>query len=101
MLRSMYWAHKKDHERALADANQAIAVDPKSCEAYVARAFAWYKSDDVDHALADCDAAIRLSSDEKSAHALRAVLLAGKAELGAAFGEWLFHPSPIKFTFKF
>ncbi len=50
-------------------------------------------------ALADCDEAIRLDPTSKTPHAIRAASLANKGELGAALGEWITHPFPVKLTF--
>lgn len=52
---------KKDNDRAIADYNKAIELDPKYAAAYVSRGVAYhYSKKDYDRAIADYDQAIRL-----------------------------------------
>ena len=91
---------RKIIREALTDVDQAIRVDPKSSGAHFNRAVARYHLRDFDQALADCDEAIRLDPSAKAqANTIRVAILAGKGELGAAFGEWISHPFPIKVSF--
>jgi lipoprotein NlpI len=56
---------KGDFERAIADYNEAIRLDPKNAVAFDNRAVAYRENGDPDRAIADCNEAIRL--DPKSA----------------------------------
>ncbi len=49
-----------DYDRAIADHTQAIRIDPKYANAFVARALAWEGKKDIDRAAADYSEAIRL-----------------------------------------
>jgi tetratricopeptide (TPR) repeat protein len=57
--------HKGDHDRAIADSNEAIRLDPKNAIAYGTRGEAYSRMGDYDHALSDFAHAIRL--DPKNA----------------------------------
>ena len=39
--RGAYWQHKKDYDKAIADYNQAIRLDPMYAPVYVNRGAAW------------------------------------------------------------
>ncbi len=61
----MAYAAKQDYERAIADFNEAIRLDPKSAVTFHFRGLAYAAKQDYDRAIADYDEAIRL--DPKSA----------------------------------
>lgn len=52
--------NKKDYDRAIADYNEALRVDPQFPIGYVVRSNAWYAKKDYDRAIADYNEAIRL-----------------------------------------
>src|SRR5258708_5506345 len=60
--RGIHWRRKGDPDRALADYNQAIALDPKLAVAYLNRGNTWSAKGQSDSALADYDKAITLAS---------------------------------------
>ena len=47
------WANKGDFDRAIADFDQAIQLDPKNTKAYYNRGMAWEKKRSLQAALAD------------------------------------------------
>jgi tetratricopeptide (TPR) repeat protein len=82
------YSNKGDHDRALADYNEAIRLDPKSALALSDRGVAYGNKGDYDRALADLNEAIRL--DPKSAHAFRnrGVLYAHKGDNDRAIADF-------------
>jgi len=58
-----------DLDRAIADYNKAIRLEPRAAAPYYERGVAYHARSDLDHAIADYDMAIRL--DPHSAHAYR------------------------------
>lgn len=59
--RGLIWKKKNDTDRAIADYDEAIRLDPQFSEAFNSRGVAWNKKDDYDHAIADYSEAIRLN----------------------------------------
>ena len=70
------WYIKKDHDKALADYDAALRLDPDLASAYGSRGAVWDIKHDYDKALADYDAATRIDPKLASAHGDRAWLLA-------------------------
>jgi tetratricopeptide (TPR) repeat protein len=54
------WREKKEYDRAIADCDQALRLDPRYAWAMFDRARAYEDKGDVDHAIADFTAAIKL-----------------------------------------
>jgi lipoprotein NlpI len=78
--RGIEWAAKNDHERAIADYDAAIKINPKFTDAFFNRGHAWGAKGDPDRAIADYEAALRLNPKDATAHAARAVELTVKGE---------------------
>jgi tetratricopeptide (TPR) repeat protein len=92
--RGFAYQTKGDHDRAIADYDAAIRLDPKNALPYFNRGFAYQTKGDNDRAIADYDAAIRLdpkyappSFDRPSPHGH-----------GTACVSHLLHPSVPKIT---
>jgi len=66
-------------DRAIADADEAIALAPKLQTAYVARSMAHARAGQTERALSDAGDAIRMNPEESSAYAVRAL---ARLELG-------------------
>jgi len=64
------WAYsdKGDPDRAIADCNEAIRLDPKLANAYLNRGKAYSDKDDFDRAIADYDQAIKLNPKSSMAY---------------------------------
>lgn len=72
-----------DLDRAIADYDAALKVDPKLADAHHHRGLAWRAKGDRRRALADFDAALRLRPDFDSARASRRALVQEIERLGA------------------
>jgi tetratricopeptide (TPR) repeat protein len=77
--RGMAYVFKGDIDKAMADFNKAVALDPTYATAFVDRGTAYDNKGDHEHAIADFDAAIKL--DPKSPEALTG-RCAARAEAG-------------------
>jgi len=59
-LRGLAWQTKRDLDRAIADFDQVIRLDPENAAAHSNRGIAWYEKRDFDRAIADFDAALKI-----------------------------------------
>jgi lipoprotein NlpI len=82
--RGIEWAAKGDLERAIADYDAAIRINPKFGDALFNRGHAFGAKGDPDRAIADYDAALRLNPKDATAHAARAVELTVKGDYANA-----------------
>jgi len=60
-----------DRDRAIADYNKAILLDPQSRISYLQRSATYYDKGDFDRAIADASAAIRLDPKDAAAYEMR------------------------------
>lgn len=82
--RGIEWAAKGDMDRAIADYDAALRINPKYADALFNRGHAWGAKGETDRALADYDAVLKLSPKDASAHAARAVELTMKGDYARA-----------------
>jgi lipoprotein NlpI len=78
--RAIEWTAKNDHDRAIADYDAAIRINPGYTDALYNRANAWGLKGDPDRAIADYDAILRLNPKDSATHIARAVELMVKGD---------------------
>jgi lipoprotein NlpI len=86
--RGAEWAAKGEHDRAIADYDAAIRLNPKSADAFHNRGSAWANKGEPDRAIADYDTAIRLDPKESSPYAGRAVERSIKGDYARAIADF-------------
>jgi hypothetical protein len=77
-----------EYDRALADYNEAIRLDPKYNTAWSNRGELWRLKGDLDRALADQDQGIRLKSDDAFSFNARGDTLRYKGEFARALADY-------------
>jgi tetratricopeptide (TPR) repeat protein len=63
MERGAAWHEQGQIDRAIAEYDAALRIDPKSAEAYSSRGDAWRDNEDLDKAVADYTASLQLAAD--------------------------------------
>jgi len=58
--RAFEWCKKRNHDRAIADYNEAIRLNPNDNEGFSNRGFEWRRIRNLDNAIADYNEALRL-----------------------------------------
>ncbi|HUT14508.1 MAG TPA: tetratricopeptide repeat protein [Thermoguttaceae bacterium] len=76
------------YDRAIADCNEAIRLDPKSALAYCGRATAYFWKDDYDSAIADYTEAIRLNPKDAGAYFGRSLAYFAKGDDDSAIADY-------------
>lgn len=69
--RGIIWQSQKDHEKAIAEFNEAIRLKPSDSEAYFRRGWAWKNKGNFDNAVADLNEALRLTPNDPDVHSAR------------------------------
>jgi tetratricopeptide (TPR) repeat protein len=77
-MRGRVYSYQNDHERALANLNLAIRLEPDQARFYVTRAMILLHKQQPDKAIEDCDRAIELDSESLWALVIRASALISK-----------------------
>jgi len=75
------------HDRAIADYDQAIVLDPKGAATFFSRGIAYFNTDDLDHAIADYDQAITLEPKYTFAYFSRGVASLYAGDLPKALAD--------------
>ncbi len=78
---------KGDYDKAIADYDQAIALDPRVAEFFDFRGFAWSCKKNRDKAIADYDEAIRLDTNDAYAFRARGVAWFYKRDYDKAIAD--------------
>jgi Tfp pilus assembly protein PilF len=86
--RGIDWYVKGELEKALAEFNEAIRLDPASASAYCCRALVWHDKKEFDKAIADSDEAIRLDPKHAWAHNNRGNARAAKGDFAKAIADY-------------
>ena len=87
-IRGHLWQIKGESDKALADYNEAIRLDPKLRLAYVERGNLWTARQDFDRAIADYTQAIRLDPDVAEVHTSRGIAWAQQDEHEKAIADY-------------
>jgi tetratricopeptide (TPR) repeat protein len=82
------WTYKQEYDRAIADYNQAIRLDPNYALAYNNRGNVWNEKKEYDRAIADCNQAIRLDPNYTFAYGNRGNAWNGKQEYDRAIADF-------------
>ena len=85
--RGIVWARRKEYDKAIADLNEAIRLDPDDVRPYADRGAAWGSKGQLDKALADLTEAIRLDPENDSAYADRANVWFERREFDKALAD--------------
>jgi tetratricopeptide (TPR) repeat protein len=86
--RGAAYYYKRDYDRAVADYEEAIRLDPKSAAGYTGRGYAWQAKGDYDRAFADYDEAIRLDPKYATAYQDRGSAWESKGEYDRAIADY-------------
>jgi tetratricopeptide (TPR) repeat protein len=86
VIRGSIWGVKEDDDKARADFDQAIRLNPKNSKAFYYRGLAWFRKGLFDQALSDSSEAIRLDPTFARAYVQRAYVwrAQGKSEKAIA-----------------
>jgi tetratricopeptide (TPR) repeat protein len=82
------WTKKGDLDRAIADYNEAIRLDPAYTNAYNNRASVWTRKGAHDRAIADYNEVIRLNPSSASAYSNRGRSWKAKGDLDRAIADY-------------
>ena len=77
-----------DYDRAIADINQAIKLNPSLANAYDTRCEAYVKKGDYDHAITDCNQAIKLDSTHTNSYYSRGIAYKNKGSRNQAVEDF-------------
>jgi tetratricopeptide (TPR) repeat protein len=83
-MRARLWASRGADERAIADLDQAIQVQPARAPYYLQRSLLQLRRQQLNAALADSDKAIQLDSKSSGAYVIRARIWLSKNDSGRA-----------------
>jgi tetratricopeptide (TPR) repeat protein len=79
---------KGEVDRAIADYNKAIKLDPKYAGAYLNRGAAYYRKGEVDRAIADYNKAIKLDPNDANAYNNRGAAYQKKGDKDQAIADF-------------
>lgn len=82
------WGEKGEYDKALADCDQAITLDPKNHNALNNRGYAKLNKNQYDEAIPDFDQAIRIEPKKHFSYGGRGMAWQGKGELDRAIADF-------------
>ncbi len=80
--------NKGEYDRAIADYDQAICLDPKYVAAFCNRGAAYQGKSEHDHAFADCDQAIKLDPKCANTYVSRAIAYNDRGDFDRAIADY-------------
>jgi tetratricopeptide (TPR) repeat protein len=83
-----YFTKYKNYDRALADYDRAIAVNPKEAGSYIDRALAYQWKRDVDRALANYNQAVQIDPNSASAYIFRGLFWVERGNMQRAAADF-------------
>jgi tetratricopeptide (TPR) repeat protein len=97
-FRAVALRQKNELDRALADHDQSIKLNPKAAVAFAARALTWQKKNELDRAIADLDQAHKLAPKNAVILTERGVVYRMKGDVDRAIAD---HSAAIRIDPKF
>ncbi len=88
IIRGGAYRAKGDFDRAIADLDKAVQLDPRSALSRMERAAIYHAKADLDRAIADYDRALQLDKNSVTAHAGRAKAYRGKGDFDRALADF-------------
>ncbi len=88
-IRGKIWHAKHEHDKALADWQEAIRRDPSDPLAYVERGAAWFDEKQYEKAIADCNEAVRVDPKCGAAYGIRGSAWWAKEEFSEATYDYI------------
>ncbi len=86
--RAWAWLELGEHEKALADLNASIVLEPNNTRAYYERGRYWMETCEYDKAIADYDDAIRLDMESADAYCSRGTACGLKGDNDRAISDF-------------
>jgi tetratricopeptide (TPR) repeat protein len=85
--RGLAWQKKGEYDKAIADYDQALAINPEDARACCCRGAAWRAKGEYDKAIADFNRALAINPQFASAHNGRGAAWYGKGEYDKALAD--------------
>ena len=85
--RGSLWQYKKDTDKALADYDEAIRLNPSDVTSLLNRANLLAQKEELDRASADCEQSLRLSPSLAQSYVIRAWVLYKKQDYNKAIAD--------------
>lgn len=82
------WSNNKEFDKAIADYNDAIRLDPKDSDAYYFRGLIWTMKGEYDKSIANFDETIRLNPKDADAYFYRGHVWETKGNKGKAEADF-------------
>ncbi|WP_245284248.1 tetratricopeptide repeat protein [Bradyrhizobium sp. WSM2254] len=86
--RGSAWSAKGDYDKAIADFDKALRLNPKLASSYSNRGRAWAMKGDYDKAIPDMNESIRLNPKDAVAYQNRGTVFYHKGDYDKAIADW-------------